>query len=104
MDALVRSAALRAGVVLDQANCQACLDVLLNGSARGSSSSPVLRGVVSGWLSKCNYGFIKPDSPENAPEVFVHWRHILGDDDEFKVLRKGECTPRFPFRSVFRTR
>jgi len=43
-------------------------------------------GVVKWFDAKKGYGFITQD---NGDDVFVHWRHITGDDS-FKSLEEGD--------------
>ncbi len=44
------------------------------------------RGVVKWFDPKKGFGFIMQ---EGAPDVFVHWRNIKGEDS-FKTLEDGE--------------
>ncbi|NQT53686.1 cold-shock protein [bacterium] len=44
------------------------------------------RGVVKWFDPKKGFGFI---TQENAPDVFVHWRNIQGEEG-FKTLEDGE--------------
>ncbi|MBP9864820.1 MAG: cold shock domain-containing protein [Candidatus Omnitrophica bacterium] len=45
------------------------------------------KGTVKWFNSQKGYGFITPET-ENAPDVFVHYADIQGED--FKTLQEGE--------------
>ena len=57
------------------------------------------RGQIARWEPERNFGFVRPDSPDDAPDIFCHitglagrWEPRAGDHVEFELAEteRGE--------------